>query len=388
MKPQYNWRIAALVLFVFAIFVPASLAQQATFATPILVVNTSFLNVRTGPGSEYSVLFTAVGGAELPVLAVAKDLVWYQVNTDGGVGWVNITFTLARGDFSRVPFAEAPIVIVDATSLGQGGGSIPSTTVTSIGNSRVTGFALNGGDLRDEPNSNALILYSGLPVDPNMIYPLLNAVIVAGETWYQIDVPAIGYGWTNKIALRLLACNQFNIGVTVGDAPIRFDGFAKRDSYILERGSEFYLKGFKGNEYFIVEDVNQTEGLIAITDIQPRPDTVISRCDLIPANFGVTNTANGSAAASAGQGGGAAVPVPSLQANIAIVNTGNLNIRSGPSFNFASIAVVPGGTQLTVLGIASDRVWMYVEGTFGRGWINQDFILFRGNPNTVPTLDF
>lgn len=390
MKPQVHWRVYAVLLFLFAVLVPGNLAQQATFATPILVVNTSFLNVRTGPGAEYSILVTVVGGTELPVLGVAKDLVWYQVATDAGVGWANVRFTLARGEFSRVPFAEAPVVVAapSVSSLGQGGGGVAPVT-SSASSGGFTGVALDGGNLRTEPNPTSLILFSGLPVDPFNIYPLLNAVTVNGTTWYNVNVPAIGNGWTDKISLRLLACNTFNVGVTKGEATIRFDGIAARDSYQLARGSEFFLKGFVGSQFFLVEDVHQTEGLIAISDIEPRPANVISRCDLIPAgSTGVSTSTMATPAMSAGQGGGAPAPVPVVRENIAVVNTGNLNVRSGPSFNFASVAVVPGGTQLRVLGIANDRVWMYVEGTFGKGWINQEFILFRGNPDTVPTLDF
>src|SRR3954468_1531562 len=66
--------------------------QQAQFVSPKLIVNTSFLNVRTGPGVQFSVLLTVVGGTELPVIGRAKDNVWYQVSTVIGVGWVNIQY--------------------------------------------------------------------------------------------------------------------------------------------------------------------------------------------------------------------------------------------------------------------------------------------------------
>src|SRR5262245_59503207 len=47
--------------------------RQAQFVAPILVANTSFLNVRSGPGVQYTVLVTIVGGTELPVLARGSD---------------------------------------------------------------------------------------------------------------------------------------------------------------------------------------------------------------------------------------------------------------------------------------------------------------------------
>ena len=100
------------LLFLFSMIGSSSVTardaeQRVDFERPILVVNTSFLNVRSGPGVEYGVLVTVVGGTELPVLGVAADQVWYQVATDGGPGWVNIEFTLPRGDFSNVPLVTA-----------------------------------------------------------------------------------------------------------------------------------------------------------------------------------------------------------------------------------------------------------------------------------------
>ena len=84
MKPLNRISIlfAMLIMLLSLVFggaVSASDAEQ-TFQQPILVVNTSFLNVRTGPGAQYTVLVTVVGGTELPVLGVFGDGVWFGVN--------------------------------------------------------------------------------------------------------------------------------------------------------------------------------------------------------------------------------------------------------------------------------------------------------------------
>jgi len=43
---------------------------------------------------------------------------------------------------------------------------------------------------------------------------------------------------------------------------------------------------------------------------------------------------------------------------------------------------------MAVVGRASDGVWYLVEGTFGQGWLNNQFVLFRGNYAQIPVLDF
>ena len=109
-----------------------SVSKAQSFQQPILVVNTSFLNVRTGPGVQYTVLVTVVGGTELPVLGTFSDGVWYQVNTDGGPGWVNIEFTLPRGDFSNLPLLAVGETGAPNVNLGQGGGfAAPTTSVAA-----------------------------------------------------------------------------------------------------------------------------------------------------------------------------------------------------------------------------------------------------------------
>lgn len=107
-----------LVFAFFAIFVGAAAAapvqQQAQYATPVAVVNTSFLNVRTGPGAQYTILITVVGGTTLQVMGISADGSWLQVSTPAGLGWVNVQFTLPRGNFEFVPVVSAPPVVESA----------------------------------------------------------------------------------------------------------------------------------------------------------------------------------------------------------------------------------------------------------------------------------
>jgi N-acetylmuramoyl-L-alanine amidase len=76
-----------------------------------------------------------------------------------------------------------------------------------------------------------------------------------------------------------------------------------------------------------------------------------------------------------------------VQGNRVIINTGNLNVRSGPGAGFSVVAVVPGGTELPVVGRAGDGVWYLVQGGFGQGWLNIEFAIFRGDGSTVPIID-
>jgi uncharacterized protein YraI len=69
-----------------------------------------------------------------------------------------------------------------------------------------------------------------------------------------------------------------------------------------------------------------------------------------------------------------------------VINTGFLNVRSGPGVQFTSVATVAGGAELAVIGIAPDRVWYLVQGSFGQGWLNSEFTLFRGDGSRLPII--
>ena len=384
MKPQLQ-KIALIIFLLLGLMIPSlasDLEQQAAFAAPKLVVNTSFLNVRTGPGVEYPVLVTVVGGTELPVLAMYGDQVWYQVNTDGGPGWVNVEFTLARGSFTNVPVVRASDL---PALLGQGGGG-GAAAAAGAGRAattrRFTGVNFNeAADLRTAPSFEALVVRSAY-TEPGVIYPLLDRVEDEKKTpWYLVNIPSIGTVWTDRVQFSLLECGNDNIGVIRYETPIRFEGIAARQNFLLNPGTELYQLGFEG-PYMRVELADGTIGLVDSGAIERRTN-VRSACETIPAAFA---SASGVGALGQGGGGTGGTPPSGITGNRAIVNTGNLNIRSGPSADFSIVTTVRGGTELAVAGRTRDGVWFYVTGSFGDGWLNSQFVLFRGNYASIPVI--
>lgn len=370
MKPQYRITILVFLFSLLGILMSSTTAmardaqQRVTFAQPILVVNTSFLNVRVGPGVNFEVLVTVVGGTELPVLGVASDGVWYQVATDGGPGWVNVTYTLARGDFTNVPLVQPGEVVILTDSVG-------AVSVTGV---PITGVSLVGKDMFAEPSYEAVKVSSSVPNDPGVVYPLRDRRTVDGTIWYLVDAPGIGTGWMDDIQLRFLDCGPENVGVIVTQTPVRFDGISTQDSYLVDPQTEILILGFGGvnNVWYRVQFLDGTIGLVDVEAVQSRPSDVRSICGNLPLVSSTTETTVTS-------------PAPiSVTGNRVVVNTGFLNVRTGPSAGFDTIATVPGGTELAVVGRAPDDIWLLVEGAFGRGWLNNQFVLFRGNYSSVP----
>lgn len=421
------WGVLLLsVILLGAQGVLAAPPQQVQFATPRLVVNTSFLNVRSGPGIQYSVLLTVVGGTELPVLARAADNVWFQVSTVIGVGWVNIQYTIPRGTFDTLPIINTSqigaVAVLPAvpTSLGLvdgqgGGGGAPVVVAAAASTSPSLGTPIrvsyNNGqsvtsvrpgerfrvmvnvdavNLRESPSMDARslgTLYSAPTVDYTLVSSARDA---QGAEWFAIDVPDIGTGWIEgpKVRIRLsrlggkvVVINATTISLL--DAP----GGSGNNMPVLGSGDEGYLLAISRDNNFVqIETIGGTRGWLPFNSVTTRVDTPTDVIDLskIPSVAPAVAAPVGTTVVT---GVTSAFPQSfGLDTPHVVINTGNLNIRSGPGAQYSVVATLPGGAELPVLGIAKDRVWFLVQGVFGRGWVNSEFTLFRGSIDVVPTI--
>jgi uncharacterized protein YgiM (DUF1202 family) len=389
----------------------AGAEQRVQFVTPIMIVNSSFLNIRTGPGVQYNVLLTVVGGTELPVLGRAKDNIWYQVSTVVGVGWVNSEFLIPRGDFTNVPVvdtsiaalvAQAPVVVGLPDGQGGGGSVMPDQggggSLTGLVDEQGQPIVISGPnerfralinveavDLRSQPSSTAPALAT-LFREYTKDYPIVGSSRDRNNVdWFAIIVPNVGTGWIEapKVFMRLsgafrtvMVIDADSLGM--GDGP----GTGSTRLPVLTRGQEAFLVNISQDGKFIQIELGGGEvGWIPFDSAKQRTGTPTDGLNLSSASFAAV------APVSDGQGGGGtAVGTFGLTTPHIIVNTAFLNVRSGPGAQYTPVATVPGGTKLLVLGIASDRVWFLVEGSFGRGWVNQEFTIFRGVIGNVPEI--
>jgi uncharacterized protein YgiM (DUF1202 family) len=407
--------------------------QQSQFALPLLVVNTPFLNIRTGPGGEYTVLAVARGGTELPVLGVARDRLWYLVSTAVGNGWVNSSFTLPRGDFRNVPLIDtsniqAPLVVQGAPATlglaGQGGGAVPpgqgggAAPVQSGGiviTNPVTGqpatVAFAGERIRARLNVPSVNLRSAptedsatlavLFADDTLDYAIVGkATDRRGVVWIAIVVPNAGTGWIEEAKTRTALSALYRTVMVVIATPgvvTTSPGGDRGDLPFLNPGDEVFLLNISADGNFVqIEYPDGKVGWMPFNSVRQRTgtptDDLVNQTGFVPQSS--TTTA---ASTDLGQGGGGtttvtgvSIPVQQagLQLPIAIVNTPFLNVRSGPGAQYVPVATLPGGTELSVIGIAPDEVWWLVQGAFGQGWVNEEFVLFRGNLSNVPLVRF
>jgi uncharacterized protein YraI len=463
----------SVVIGIFAfsgVALAAERQQQAQFVAPILVANTSFLNIRTGPGAQYTVLVTVTGGTELPVLGVANDQVWYLVSTVAGAGWVNLEFTLPRGDFRNVPLIDfnaeniplviayptpatvalpsgqgggsAQIVIVPSTGnvhqgaapvsvipAGQGGGAVftaPVTTSTTTTAPTTTFATAEAGPLnttraalivdstnvKREPNIDAGAI-GNIFRDDSKDYAVLDRTRDRGSiTWVKLFVPGLGEGWVEegKIVYRLSGALGTVVIVDADNvALLDSPNGSNRNLPLLQRGIEGYIRNISPDGQFIqLELLGGLTGWVPTQLTKGRTGTPTDGLYEIYKDAGIAIPAAATGATTAttviaqpvttngvitvqtttGQQIVVATPVPqvALEGAIVITNTSFLNIRSGPGAQYTEVTTLRGGTELAVLGVTGDGVWFFVRGDFGQGWVNSEFVIFRGDRDNVPII--
>jgi uncharacterized protein YgiM (DUF1202 family) len=78
--------------------------------------------------------------------------------------------------------------------------------------------------------------------------------------------------------------------------------------------------------------------------------------------------------------------IPALaQDAVASVNTGSLNVRTGPSMGYGSIASLPFGFGIQMVARNSEGNWILIRLTNGvTGWVNVNYLFTQYNTNSLP----
>jgi len=76
------------------------------------------------------------------------------------------------------------------------------------------------------------------------------------------------------------------------------------------------------------------------------------------------------------------------QVATATVNTGNLNVRSGPGVSYNSLTTIGRGTVVTVIGRNAAATWAQVLTATGvNGWVNASYLIISVNLSALPVTD-
>ena len=108
---------------------PASTTQASNTAT----VDVTQLNIRVGPGVNYTVEKTLNQGDKLILVGKSSDGDWYEVRLqDGSGGWVFSAYLTTSANLGALPVMPAPDAALSAPAAPTARGSIPLTGATAV----------------------------------------------------------------------------------------------------------------------------------------------------------------------------------------------------------------------------------------------------------------
>lgn len=364
------------------------------------------VNVYTYPDRGAFLLGLALGGSELPIAGRTADGVWWQVRTNVGSGWVLQQDVVLRGSATAVPVVTAPVAQVQPVVLlppvtttipdGQGGAEPPTTTTTTTTtggattttNVRHVAVVLSdGGELKERPDINsATIDY----VSPNERFDIVRYSPRGDfvEVSYRENF-SFRSGWISVATIGIVVLDDPRLQAIYTGPNVLLDLKAAPDENsetvaVVPRGAQIAVNNsLPGGVWLQVQygtDIGWVSGFsVVIVGSGPATTTTAQTTPLV-----------GSPASGLYAGGVALVPVPQPEParNYVIVNTSFLNVRSGPGANYTTLQTVSGATEFDVTGITPDSVWFRVVGPFGTGWVNSEFVIFRGTIGDVPVVQY
>jgi uncharacterized protein YraI len=166
-------------------------------ATTDLFATANFrVNVRSGPGTQYTVLDQVRPGDELDITGKLADETWLRVNFDNQEGWVFAGLFDITGDLTTAPEAEAgPTAVLRLTAGQQNLNDLRDVMVITRVNA----------NLRTAPSLDADVL---------QIIPFNTTFTVTGRTadnkWVQVTAPDMS-GWMSSGTLFFSQGNIINV---------------------------------------------------------------------------------------------------------------------------------------------------------------------------------
>ncbi|MBE2200758.1 MAG: SH3 domain-containing protein [Anaerolinea sp.] len=340
--------LIGLLLVLAGMFIlPTALNAQET-----AVVNTGALNVRSGPGVNYNVVTVVYQGQAVTLLGRNSNNSWVKVQTAGGQqGWVNALLLTTNTTISNLPVVDAPAV-----------------TATAV----ITTGALN---VRSGPGVQYGVVTA---VSQGQSVALLGRN--SSSSWVKIQTGGGQQGWINAAYIQAnVAVNTLPV-LDAGAAPITVTGLVNTGALNVRTGPDV--------TYPSIAVVN---GGVQLNLIGRTANGIWVKVSLADGQQGWVNTSLLilSADVSYLPETAAPTPTPPTVTPQAIINSGALNVRSGPGVGYSAVATVYRGQVVGLIGRSSgSSVWVKVGLSSGaQGWLNVTYTLPNVAVSSLPVVD-
>ncbi len=329
------------------LLIPALVSAQDRNLADYGIVNTPFLNVRTGDGIKFESLDVFRGGTHLLILGRNLTSNWYLVSDGETNGWVHSRYVVLRGksaqgypilNRAQVATLAPNQAVVNTAYLNLREGAGVKYSIARV---------LSGGTTAKLIGRNAdwswlyIELEDGTEGWINAAYAVMrgNNINTTAELLENGLLTSANHGIVNTPYLNMRSG----------------DSIAYAVQEILPGGTILDVLGRSGYNAWLYVSNDGREGWVHSGYVVLRGQYM----DAYPM-LAVAQDAP-------------------MAATVAIVNTPFLNLRSGDDYYTDAIGILAGGTELNVLGQSDDGRWYLVETSAGQqGWVSASYVVIRG----------
>jgi uncharacterized protein YraI len=300
-------------------------------------------NIYAGPSTVFWITGTINRFETFPVLGVSADGDWYYVTATLGEGWIPAN-TVSVTNAQSIPVRN------------------PGTAVT------ITSSVLN---VRGGPGTGAQIL--GKLTAGRQVYLIGRST---DGSWLNIRWQ-YGTGW---VAARYTSAGDATPTTDISTAPV-----TEEEAFAYVNAGSLNIRTGPGVNYDIVGVVTGGERLPILgrnsNGSWYNVQTVFGE-GWASATYLITRNEFGNAPVTT-----AAVDPTTLSGPTAIINTGALNIRTGPGVEYKYVGRTVGGAQFEILARNAAYTWLYIQTPLGTGWVSRRYVIIRGDATNLAIAD-
>jgi uncharacterized protein YraI len=338
---------------------------------------TDFVNLRSGPGTNYSIFGVAAPGATSEVVGKSQDSQWWVVVvpttvSSNGQAWVSASWTVTSNT-ANVPVIPAPPAPPTVTPPAPPAGSVTGTTIEPL-------------NVRSGPGTQ-FPSYGVVPAGTQGQIIGANA----NSSWYQVVVPttiaASGNGWVSAAYIQVSGGPIPVVPTPVPPSAVQPLPPTGTGAVATALDSINVRSGPSTNyPSYGTAPAGSTAPVIGVSadggwwQISVSTATIPEGVGWVSADYVSVSNPDGVPVVAAPAPPAQVPPSePPAQGAAYGVAIDTINVRSGPGNEYTSYGVVSPGATAPIIGKSEDGTWWVIAistsvASNGQGWVSASYV--------------
>ncbi len=389
-----NFKKKLIVLLLAIVYIMGLACDTALFAAPvmtahaqeaitIITITSSVVNVRSGPGTNYSKIGSVVKDSSHTVTGSEKDssgTVWYKINYNNKAGYVISTYCSVTSVTAPEPTSAQAST---APTSGQSSTAASSTTTPTTAPPEdvlmITGSVVSVRSSADSSSKRVDVVRRG-----ETFSVISEEKDADGKVWYCIstgktkgyvisDYAEMTPAYTSQISAVVIEAPVVNLRSGAGSEFEKLGTARKGDVFNILGSS----KDSAGKLWYRVEAAG-IGGYICSDYVSVKSATTsatTTTTTIIPTTTTTKSVGTGSS-------------VRKITTGVVKTESTYLNVRSGAGTSYGVIGKVNNGSTVTILGTSGNWYKIDYNNSNGYGYVSKDYVSNVKTETKLVTLAF